>query len=76
MAPQIERYLVGGEPCLVKSLLDIVTTDPETTVHSVTRNDQGDPERLVVSMDPTRATALQAALGSRIIIELDELLDL
>lgn len=75
MATYTERYLIGGDVRLIEPLLSILDADAETTVHSVTRNKKGDPERFVVSMDRARAAALQAALGPPIIIEPDELLN-
>lgn len=76
MPEPFQRYLIAGDPRWLRPLLDILNTDRETTVHGVTRNDQGDPERLVVTMDPARAEAFQVGLGPQIIIEPDDILDL
>lgn len=73
---QLERFIIAGQPGILRPLLDILERDPETAVHSVARNAQSDPERLVVSLDPVRAAAMAAALGSLIILEPDELLDI
>jgi hypothetical protein len=68
----LERFIVAGPPNILRPLLDIFQADPETAVHSVARNDQTDPERLVISIDPHRAAAIGAALKSLIVIEPDE----
>jgi len=71
-----EQFIIAGDPSVLKPMLDILNADPESAVISVSRNNMTDPERLVVSMDPSRAAALQAALGALILIEPDDLLDL
>ncbi|MDO5751719.1 hypothetical protein [Arthrobacter sp.] len=75
MSVHVKRYIVGGDPRLIKPFLGLFTADSTMIVHSVVRDGRGDPERLVVSMDPARAAAFEAALGPAIIIEPDELLN-
>lgn len=76
MPQPFEQFIIAGDPSVLKPMLDILNADPESAVISVSRNNMTDPERLVVSMDPSRAAALQAALGALILIEPDDLLDL
>jgi hypothetical protein len=68
----LEQFVVAGPPGVLRPLLDILEADPETAVHSVTRNGQTDPERLVISIDPVRADAMRTALGAMVLIEPDE----
>lgn len=68
----LERFLITGQPAVLRPLLDLLEHDPETAVHSVTRNGQSDPELLVVSIDSARAAAMGTALGSMALIESDE----
>ncbi len=76
MPQSFEQFIIAGDPSVIRPVLDILNADPESAVVSVSRNHQTDPERLVVSMDPSRAAALQTALGALVIIEPDDLLDL
>ena len=76
MPQPFEQFLIAGDPSVIRPLLDILNADTESAVLSVSRNNQHDPERLVVSMDPTRAAALKAAFGAVVLIEPDDLLDL
>jgi hypothetical protein len=71
-----EQFIIAGDPSVLKPVLDILNADPESAVISVSRNNMTDPERLVVSMDPSRAAALQVALGALVLIEPDDLLNL
>jgi hypothetical protein len=72
----LEQFIIAGDPSVMKPMLDILNADPESAVLAVSRNHQTDPERLVVSMDPSRAAALQTALGALVLIEPNDLLDL
>ena len=76
MPQPFEQFIIAGDPSVLKPMLDILTADAESAVISVSRNHMTDPERLVVSMDPARAAALQVALGALVLIEPDDLLDL
>jgi hypothetical protein len=69
--PEIERFVIAGQPSVLRPLLDILAADPEVSVISVA-SPQADPERLVVAMNSARAQALSQALGSRLIVEPDE----
>lgn len=71
----VDQFIINGPVAALRPLLDLLHANPETAVLAVTRNDQADPERVVVSMDPARAAALSAALkGLAIVIEPDEFL--
>jgi hypothetical protein len=76
VAEPLEQFIIAGDPSIMKPMLDIFNADPESAVLAVSRNSQTDPERLVVSMDPDRAAALQAAFGALVLIEPDNPLDL
>lgn len=76
MPKPFEQFIIAGDTSVIKPMLDILNADPESAVLSVSRNTQTDPERLVVSMDPSRAAALQAALGALVLIEPDDPLNL
>ncbi|MBO3085666.1 hypothetical protein [Cellulomonas fengjieae] len=70
--PRTEQFIVAGPPGVLRPLLDLLEADPETAVTGVTRNDQTDPERLTISIDPARAAAMRTALGTLVLIEPDE----
>lgn len=67
-----EQFVVAGPSGVLRALLDLLEADPETAVTGVTRNERTDPERLVISIDPQRAAAMQAALGTLVVIEPDQ----
>lgn len=67
-----QRFIVAGPAAVLRALLDIIGTDTEIAVISVVRDDDGAPERLVVSMAPERGEALSVALGPRIMVEVDQ----
>jgi hypothetical protein len=66
----VGRFIIAGQPSVLRPLLDILAADPEVAVISV--GAQIEPERLVVAMDSARAQALSVALGNRLIVEPDE----
>jgi hypothetical protein len=66
----VGRFIIAGQPSVLRPLLDILAADPEVAVISV--GAQVEPERLVVAMDSARAQALSMALGNRLIVEPDE----
>ena len=68
----LERRIITGASSVLRPLLDILETDPETVVVSVHRNAQTEPERLVVVIAPTRADALQTALGPLVNVDRDD----
>lgn len=70
----LERFIISGQPGVLRPLLDLLEHDPETAVHQVTRNSQSDPEQLLVSIDSARAVAMAAALGTLATIENDAVL--
>jgi hypothetical protein len=72
----LDRFIITGQPSVLKPLLDLLERDPETAVHTVARGDQDVPERLVISTDPERAAAIKTALGSLILMDPDDPLDL
>ena len=67
----IGRFILAGQPALMRPLLDILAADPEVAVISVA-GAHVEPERLVVAMDSARAQALSDALGNRLLVERDE----
>lgn len=69
---EVERFIIWGQPAVLRPLLDILAADAEVAVISVASTTRAHPERLVVAMDPVRAHALATALGKRIIVEPDE----
>ncbi|GAB7189450.1 hypothetical protein NUM3379_01560 [Kineococcus sp. NUM-3379] len=69
-----EQFLVVGTPGVLTSLLDLLRRDPDVEVQAVSRAGRG-PERLLLSIDPERAAALAAALGSLVVLEADPALD-
>lgn len=68
----LERFVITAQPGVLRALLDLLEQDPETAVHTVTRNSQTEPQMLVVSIDPARAVAMASALGSLALIEADD----
>lgn len=70
----LERFIIIGQPGVLRPLLDLLEHDPETAVHQVTRNNQTEPEQLLVSIESARAAAMAAALGTLVTIENDPLL--
>jgi hypothetical protein len=68
--PVAQPFVVAGAPDLLRPLLEFFVADPDATVTSVSGPETA-PERLVVEIDPDRATALSVALGARILIEPD-----
>lgn len=78
MSPSADvgQFLIAGEPPVLAPLLDLLTADPDTDVLSVSRSPQGELRRLVVAMDPDRASALGTALGGNIVVEPNDVLPL
>ena len=70
----IERFIIAGAPTVLRPLLDILAGDLDVNLVSVTGPGPS-PERLVVEMDPDRADALSLALGDRLVIERDAVID-
>jgi hypothetical protein len=68
--PGVGRFLLAGEPGLLRPLLDILAADPEVAVISV--GTRPEPDRLVVAMDSARAQALSVAFGNRLAVEPDQ----
>jgi hypothetical protein len=66
----IGRFVIAGQPAVLRPLLDILAADPEVAVISV--GAQAGPDRLVVAMDSARARALSTALGNRLAVEPDQ----
>jgi hypothetical protein len=66
----VGRFIIAGQPSVLRPLLDILAADPEVAVISVGAHVE--PERLVVAMDSARAQALSMALGNRLLVEPDE----
>ena len=73
MAPRKDagQFLIAGEPPVLGPLLDLLTADPDTDVVSVSRGPAGELRRLVVAMDPVRASALGVAFGDAVQVEPD-----
>jgi hypothetical protein len=66
----VGRFILAGQPALLRPLLDILAADPEVAV--ISGSAQAEPDRLVVAMDSARAEALSLALGRRLAVEPDQ----
>ena len=69
-ATELGRFLLAGDPALLRPLLDILAADPSVAVLSV--GTRPEPDHLVVAMDSARAQALSVALGGRLAVEPDQ----
>ncbi|QGQ19285.1 S8 family serine peptidase [Cellulomonas sp. JZ18] len=65
-----ERFLVGGEPTVLRAVEELLTADPDVDVVAVTTGRAG-PARLVVTMHADQAEALAAALARLVVVEQD-----
>lgn len=70
----LERFIIAGAPTVLRPLLEILAGDLDVHLVSVA-GPAPTPERLVVEMEPDRADALSRALGDRLLIERDDLID-
>ena len=59
----VEEFVIAGQPTDVRTLLDLLASDPEVAVIEV------GADRLVVAMEPARRDALATAFGPRFTIE-------
>lgn len=69
-ATGVGRFILAGQPALLRPLLDILAADPEVAVISV--GTRPEPDHLVVAMDSARARALSVAFGNRLAVEPDQ----
>jgi hypothetical protein len=67
-----ERFILSGPPSVLGALWPVLERDSTVTVISVSPRGAFLPERIVVDMTSRRAAVLSAALGSAVIIEVDE----
>jgi hypothetical protein len=68
-----QRYILGGSPVLIRALVEVVSTDPNMELVSVS-GPASAPERIVAQMEPEEADLLRRALAGHLVIEPDELL--
>ena len=59
----VEEFIIAGKPTDVRSLHDLLASDPEVAIIEV------GADRLLVAMDTVRKDALATAFGSRFLIE-------